>query len=137
VAQAVGANPTGTRAMLGAVLVLAFLMNMLGRGATEAFAVFLLPVEKALGATRSEITAVYSLFMLVVGLAGPFAGGIFDRLGARVSYCAGLILLGGSFYLTGAATAVWHYALTVGLASGLGVSMLGMVTARMTGVKSF
>lgn len=116
--------------MLGAVLVLAFLMNMLGRGATEAFAVFLLPVEKALGATRSEITGVYSLFMLVVGLAGPFAGGIFDRLGARVSYCSGLMLLGASLYLAGAATAVWHYALTVGLASGLGVSMLGMVSAN-------
>lgn len=129
-AQTVAANPTGTRMMLGAVLVLAFMMNMFGRGATEAFAVFLLPVEKALGATRSEITGVYSLFMLVVGLAGPFAGGVFDRLGARVSYCSGLVLLGGSFYLTGSATAVWHYALTVGLASGLGVSMLGMVTAN-------
>jgi len=116
--------------MLGAVLMLAFLMNMLGRGATEAFAVFLLPVEKALGATRSEIAGVYSLFMLVLGLAGPFAGGIFDRLGARASYCSGLVLLGGSFYLTGSATAVWHYAMTVGLASGLGVSMLGMVTAN-------
>jgi MFS family permease len=116
--------------MLAAVLVLAFVMNMLGRGATEAFAVFLLPVEKALGATRSEITGVYSLFMLVVGLAGPFAGGVFDRLGARASYCSGLLLLGGSFYLTGSATAVWHYALTVGLFSGLGVSMLGMVTAN-------
>lgn len=129
-AQTLAANPTGTRAMLGAVLVLAFIMNMLGRGATEAFAVFLLPVEKGLGATRSEITAVYSLFMLVVGLAGPFAGGVFDRLGARASYCSGLVLLGGSFYLTGAATAVWQFALTVGLASGLGVSMLGMVTAN-------
>jgi MFS family permease len=66
----------------------------------------------------------------VVGLAGPFAGGVFDRLGARASYCSGLLLLGGSLYLAGSATAVWHYALTIGLMSGLGVSMLGMVTAN-------
>ena len=115
---------------LGAVLVLAFAMNMLGRGATEAFAVFLLPVEKALGASRSELTAVYSIFMLVLGFAGPLAGAVFDRLGARASYCSGLLVLGGSFYLAGSVTAVWHYALTVGLASGLGVSMLGMVSAN-------
>ena len=120
----------GSRAVLGAVLVLAFVMNMLGRGATEAFAVFLLPVEKELGASRSEITAVYSIFMLVIGLAGPFAGAVFDRLGARASYCSGLLLLGGSLYLSGAVTAIWQYALTFGLASGLGVSMLGMVTAN-------
>ena len=120
----------GATSMLGAVLMLAFAMNMLGRGATEAFAVFLLPVEKALGATRSEITGVYSLFMLVNGLAGPFAGTVFDKLGARASYCSGLVLLGGSLYLAGSVTAVWHYALTVGLAAGLGVSMLGMVTAN-------
>lgn len=119
-----------SKMMLGAILVLAFVMNMLGRGATEAFAVFLLPVESALGASRSEITAVYSIFMLVTGLAGPFAGTVFDRLGARASYMSGLIVLGGSLYLAGAVTAVWQYALTIGFAAGLGVSMLGMVTAN-------
>lgn len=118
------------KAMLGGVLTLAFVMNMLGRGATESFAVFLLPVERALGATRSEITGVYSLFMLVNGLAGPFAGTVFDRLGARASYCSGLLLLGGGLYFAGSATVVWHYAATIGLAAGLGVSMLGMVTAN-------
>jgi MFS family permease len=116
--------------MLGGVLLLAFAMHMLGRGATEVFAVFLLPVEKALGATRSQITGVYSLFMLVTGLAGPIAGAVFDKLGVRAAYCSGLVLLGASLVLAGSATAVWHYALTIGLASGLGISMLGMVSAN-------
>ena len=35
---------------------------------------FLLPVEKALGATRSEISATYSIYMIVNGFAAPFAG---------------------------------------------------------------
>ncbi len=116
--------------MLGCVLALAFAMNMLGRGATEMFAVFLLPVEKALGATRSEITGVYSLFMLVNGLAGPIAGAVFDRLGARAAYCSGLLLLGASLVAAGMATHLWHYYAAAGLASGLGVSMLGMVSAN-------
>jgi MFS family permease len=124
------ASQDATPAILGGVLALTFLMNMLGRGATEAFAVFLLPVETALGVTRSEISGVYSLFMLVIGLSGPLAGGVFDRLGARASYVSGLVLLGGSLYLAGSATALWHYALTIGLAAGLGVATLGMVTAN-------
>ena len=120
----------GTNAMLAAVLALAFAMNMLGRGATEAFAVFLLPVEKALGASRSEISSVYSLFMLVIGLAGPVAGTVFDRLGARVSYVSGLVLLGGGMLTAGLATSIAHFAFAVGLMAGLGVAMLGMVSAN-------
>ena len=116
--------------MLGAVLALAFALHMLARGTTEMFAVFLLPVEKALGASRSEISGVYSIFMLVLGLAGPFAGAVFDRLGARAAYGSGLILLGGSLQLAGYATAVWHCTITVGFMAGLGVSLLGMVSAN-------
>ena len=121
---------TPANAMLAAVLALAFAMNMLGRGATEVFAVFLLPVEKDLGASRSAISGVYSTFMLVIGLAGPLAGAVFDKLGARIAYCAGLVLLGGSLHLAGAATALWQYYATAGLAAGLGVSLLGMVSAN-------
>jgi MFS family permease len=72
---------------------LTLVMNTLGRGVTETFAVFLLPVEKALGATRSEISATYSIYMIVNGFAAPFAGQLIDRLGARATYGAGLILL--------------------------------------------
>ena len=125
-----GSVMTGARAMLGAVLLLTFAMNMMGRGATEVFAVFLLPVENALGATRSQVSGVYSLFMLVTGLAGPIAGAVFDKLGARAAYCSGLVLLGGSLALAGSATTLWHYYMTVGFAAGLGVSMLGMVSAN-------
>ena len=121
---------TAAHAMLAGVLALVFVMNMLGRGATEIFAVFLLPVEKDLGASRSAISGVYSLFMLVSGLAAPLAGTIFDRLGARAAYCSGLVVLGASLMLAGSAAELWHYYATVGLAAGFGVSMLGMVSAN-------
>lgn len=123
-------STNATTAVLGGVLLVAFAMNMLGRGATEVFAVFLLPIEKALGATRSQVTGVYSLFMLVNGLAGPIAGAVFDKLGARASYCSGLLLLGGGLIVSGLATTVWHYYVAFGLAAGLGVSTLGMVSAN-------
>jgi len=118
--------PTG---LLVSLVGLAFLFNTFGRGVTETFAVFLLPVEAALDATRSEITATYSVYMLVHGFAAPFAGQLVDRLGARTTYAAGLVLLGGGYVLGGQAETLTHYYLTVGAMSGLGAACLGMVVA--------
>jgi MFS family permease len=75
------AQPEASFAFLTAILALMFVMNTLGRGVTETFAVFLLPVQKGLGVTRAEITATYSIYMLVFGLAAPIAGQLVDRDG--------------------------------------------------------
>ncbi len=115
--------------MLVTIIALAFAMNTLARGITETFAVFLLPVEAAFGASRSQMTATYSIYMLVHGIAAPFAGQLIDRLGARVTYGAGLILLGGAYLIGGHAQNLWHYYLSVGVMSGLGAACLGMVVA--------
>jgi MFS family permease len=120
---------SASRGFLAVLLALTFVMNTVGRGVTETFAVFLLPVERALGATRSEITLTYSIYMLVHGLAAPFAGQLIDRLGARVTYAAGLLVLGLGYLAAGSATALWHYYLAVGLLGGLGAACLGMVAA--------
>lgn len=104
-------------------------MNAVGRGVTESFAVFLLPVERDLEATRSEIALTYSIYMIVHGLAAPFAGQLIDRLGARFTYASGLICLASANFLAGYSTELWHYYLTIGVLSGLGASCLGMVIA--------
>ena len=114
---------------LGTLIGLTFTMNTLGRGVTETFAIFLLPVEQALGATRSEITATYSIYMLVYGLSAPFAGQLIDRLGARATYGAGLALLGTAYVGAGFSQALWHYYLSAGALAGLGAACLGMVAA--------
>ena len=115
--------------LLSTIIAITFLMNTFARGVTETFAVFLLPVEEAFQASRSEITATYSIYMLVHGIAAPFAGQMIDRLGARLTYFTGLVLLGGGYMLGGRAETIEHYYLTVGAMSGLGASCLGMVVA--------
>jgi MFS family permease len=108
---------------------LTFLMNAVGRGATESFAVFLLPVEIAFQTTRSEIALTYSIYMIVHGFSAPFAGQLIDRLGARVTYATGLTLLAAANFLAGYSTELWHYYLSAGVLSGLGAACLGMVVA--------
>jgi MFS family permease len=114
---------------LSSILALMFLMNMLGRGVTETFAVFLLPVEQGLGVSRAEITATYSIYMLVFGLASPIAGRLVDQIGVRISYGAGLLCLGGGYWLAGFSTKLWHYYVTVGVLGGIATALLGMVVA--------
>jgi MFS family permease len=117
------------RAFLYTLVALTFAMNLIARGVPETFAVFLLPVQKGLGVSRSDITLTYSVYMLAYGFSGPFAGQLIDRFGARVAYGFGLTSLGLSYFLAGFATELWHYLVTVGLLGGLGAASLGMIVA--------
>jgi len=110
-----------------AVLATCFALNMFGRGLGDTYAVFLLPLERAFGWTRSELTSVYSIYLLVHGCTAPLVGLVFDRFGPRWVYGAGMLSLGGAFFLAGNLTALWQFYLLIGVAVGIGVSMNGMV----------
>ncbi len=118
-----------SRTLLAMIVILTFAMNMIGRGVTETFAVFLLPVQEGLAVSRSEITLTYSIYMLANGATGPFAGQLIDRLGARVTYGLGILSLGIGYFLAGYATHIVHYYICVGLLGGIGAASLGMVAA--------
>ena len=117
------------RGFLATLLILTFVMNMIARGVTETFAVFLLPVQQGLDVSRAQITLTYSVFMLAYGLSAPFAGQLIDRFGARAAYGFGLTSLGCGYLLAGSATELWHYLLAAGFLGGLGSASLGMIAA--------
>lgn len=112
-----------------ALLLMMFGMNMIGRGVTETFAVFLLPVEAAFDASRSQMLLTYSIQNLVYGLAAPFAGQMVDRFGPRFAYGSGLFTLGLGFVIAGSADGLPLYYLGVGVLGGIGSVCLGMVVA--------
>jgi MFS family permease len=111
------------------VLAACFVLNMFGRGLGDTYAVFLLPLERDFGWTRSELTSVYSIYLLVNGFTAPLVGLTFDRLGPRWVYGMGMLSLGSAFYLAGSLTALWQFYLFIGVLVGIGVSMNGMVPA--------
>ena len=100
---------------------------MFGRGLGDTYAVFLLPLEREFGWTRSQLTSVYSIYLLVNGCTAPLVGLTFDRLGPRWVYGAGMASLGAAFFLAGDLSALWQFYLFIGVLVGLGVSMNGMV----------
>ncbi len=111
--------------MLGAC----FALNMFGRGLGDTYAVFLVPLEREFGWSRSQLTGVYSIYLLVNGFTAPLVGLAFDRFGPRWVYGAGLALLGGAFSLAAGLVSLWQFYLFVGAMVGVAVSFNGMVPA--------
>ena len=115
----------GTIAIL--VLALCFAFNMAGRGIADTYVAFVLPLESEFGWSRTAISSVYSIYMLANGLSAPFVGVLFDRFGPRIVYTFGLLTMGSAYIVAGSLTSLWQLYLCVGLASGMGISALGMV----------
>ena len=121
-------GPEFTRFTIGLVGY-CFLMNVLARGVSETFAVFLLPITSDTGWSRSQVSGIYATFMLAVGLSAPFLGNLFDRAGGRVVYSLGLVLYAAGFLLASYASQLWHLYIGLGLLLGTGVAAIGMAPA--------
>ena len=111
------------------VLATVFACNLLGRGSAETYAVFLQPLEREFGWSRSQLTGVYSLYLLVGGFLAPFVGTLFDRVGPRAVYAAGLTAIAAALLLGSVLTNLLEYYLYAGVMIGVGVALVGMVPA--------
>jgi len=112
-----------------AVLAVCFVLNMLGRGLGDSYAVFLLPLQREYGWTRYQLTSVYSVFLLVSGFTAPLIGILFDRVGPRLVYSAGIACIGGAYLAASSLHRLWQFYLLIGATVGVGVAMTGMVPA--------
>ena len=111
------------------MLATVFLFNLLGRGSGDTYAVFLLPLEREFGWARSQLTSVYSMYLLVGAFIAPLAGTLFDRCGPRMTYSGGLLCLAAAFFLASSLGNLWEFYLFVGVTIGVGVGLVGMVPA--------
>ena len=109
------------------MLGLCLLLNLVARGTADTYVVFLLPLERDLGWTRSQMTSVYAVYLLVNGLTAPLIGMLFDRLGPRLVYGAGLVCLGAAYLLASRIQSLWHFYATIGALTGFAVAAMGMV----------
>lgn len=100
---------------------------MFGRGLGDTYAVFLMPLEREFGWARSQLTGVYSVYLLVNGFTAPLVGLAFDRLGPRWVFGAGVACLGAAFFLASGLVSLWQFYVLIGALVGVGVSLNGMV----------
>jgi MFS family permease len=98
-------------------------------GIWYSFAVFLVALLRDLGWSRSVLAGAFSVFTLVHGLAAYPIGWYCDRLGPRRLILLGAVLLSLGLALTGAVTRPWHFYLTFGVLTSVGVATAGWVPA--------
>jgi sugar phosphate permease len=92
-------------------------------------AVFILPIEAELGWDKATIAFAVSLGLLLYGLAGPVAGRLIDRFGARLVMLSAMALTGASMLISAVMTELWQlnlfWGLLAGIATGLASTVLG------------
>lgn len=119
---------TATR-VAALVVLIGFICNFVARGVVDTYLVFMLPLEAEFGWSHAELTQVYSVYLLTLGLFSPFTGMILDSWGPRISYLSGGALMVGAMLVASQTTQIWHLYLAVGIMCGMSASLMGMVPA--------
>ena len=110
----------------------AFAVMFVGFGSAYTFSAFLDALQRDFGASRGEVSLVFSLAGFLYFGLGVFSGPLADRWGARRLAVAGMVLVGLGLVLAGQARSLtqifWAYGLGVGLGVGASyVPVLGAV----------
>ena len=109
------------------VIVVCFALGLAGRGATESFVTFVLPLSQEFGWDRGSVTSIYSITALAGALSAPLVGVLFDRFGPRQLYAMGLACVGLGLTLAAFADQLWQFYLCIGFGVGFGAAALGNV----------
>jgi MFS family permease len=91
-------------------------------GAQYSFGVFLKPLLSDFGWTRGATSAAYSMNMILMGVAGIFAGRLSDRFGPRLVLTICGLIIGLGYLLMSRVTAIWQIYLVYGVLLSIGMS---------------
>ena len=115
--------PKQSRFHYGFVIVaLCFIISVVALGTSASFGVFMEPMLKELGWTRSSISASFSLSNLIAGVAGILAGRLTDKLGPRLVLTATGLCMGAGYLLMPLVHEPWQMYLFYGVFNGIGIA---------------
>lgn len=111
------------------VVAVAFLVMLVTAGTRGTPSVMIVPLEKAFGWSRTEISAALSINLALFGLMGPFAAAAMERYGLRRAVLTALFILASAVALSSLMRESWQmwllWGLIVGGASGVTATTFG------------
>jgi len=107
------------------VLVVAFITLVLGYAIRNCFSVFYPTIVEEFGWQRGDTALIFSISIIVYGLASPVAGGLVDRFSPRVILPIGAVILGGGMALCSQATTQLEFYFYYGVLVAVGLSLAG------------
>lgn len=110
------------------IVFVSFLVLCLAFGIRLSFSVFfeVLTRTSEFAWSRGETAGVFSLSMLVFALTGAPVGWLLDRLGARMVFVIGILIMTSGLVLTSQMTSLLHFYLFYGIWTGVGITILGI-----------
>jgi MFS family permease len=108
------------------VVAVGFVIMAVGYALRNSFSVFYPAIVESFGWGRGNTALIFSIQMLVYGLASPVVGRLVDRIDPRVVLSVGACIMGGGMALCSLATTQWEFYLLFGMMLAIGLSMVGI-----------
>ena len=109
-----------TRPYYGWIVVFLAFMSLTTYGLFFSYSVFLEPLETQLQASRTAISAVYTIYMAVYSACAIPMGLLSDKYGPKKILWLAAFLIGSGISLCSLATSVWQLYLFFGIIAALG-----------------
>lgn len=90
-------------------------------GVAYSFSVFFTSLQQTFGASRGEVSLIFSIAVSLYYLVGAISGPIADRFGSRLARLCGIAIGGAGLIFAAQADALWQIYLGFGLGMGLGI----------------
>jgi len=107
------------------ILGVAFITLVLAYGVRNSFSVFYPTIVEEFGWGRGSTALMFSISVIVYGLAAPVAGSLVDRFKPRLILALGGCILGVGIALCSLATTQWQFYLFFGVIAAIGLSLIG------------
>lgn len=106
------------------ILALSFVAMVLAHGARNSFSVFYLEILREFGWSRASTAGIFSVNLIVYGIAAPFAGALVDRFGPKRLFLTGGTILALATMLCSRAHTIYHFYILFGLGGAIGTGLI-------------
>ena len=108
-----------------------FLTLITAAGFRSTVGVLIVPLQDEFGWSRATISAAVAINLVLYGLGGPFAAGLYDRFGIRRVIVIALATIAISSTLTTQMSSPWQLDVLWGVANGLATGAIGVTLAAV------
>lgn len=109
------------------VLLAGVCTMIVSSGIWYSYSAFLVALIDEFGGNRGIASGVFSTFVIVFALSGPWVGSLVDRLGPQRVMGTGALLAGAGLAISGLSRSPWQLYLSYGVMASVGNSAMGWI----------
>jgi MFS family permease len=123
----VASSAASRRLYYGWVVVgVAFLSLFFSLGIRFSYSLFFLALTREFGWDRAVTSSIFSFSLVVFAILAPALGFLVDRIGSRVMFVAGSLLLSLGLMASATTQSYWHLLIYYGIVSATGMAILSL-----------